>query len=253
MRSRLIKHCLVVALFVGGVALGGLAGCTQHAKGSHSASRSESARDPKRESSQNDLKDRYNAIENELARTNDALEQLTARYENLAEANRQTEEELHRTREILEYAERQFISLEQGLQKNETKASAVAALAEAQLSYEKALEEVPRARESTSVDEAMSKIRKADEMLARDRFAASVYFATRALRLLENRHSRSSIRVVSAKLANLRIGPGLDYEVIEQLPIGTVLVQHDVSNSWIKVETRAGRRGWIHQSVTANR
>ena len=158
--------------------------------------------------------------------------------------------ELERTREYLDYAEAQFISLERGLQSRESKASAVATLAEAKLAYDKRIREDRLAGKLRNVQQAKAKIAKSEELLTQKRYAAAVYFAKRAKRLLET-EERTIIHIVSVGQANLRRGPGLKHDVLHRLTLGTVVIQTGAQSNWYQVKTRDGKKGWIHQSVTA--
>lgn len=159
--------------------------------------------------------------------------------------------DLDRMGDVLENAERQFISLERDLQNNESKASAVAALAEAKLSYDASLREDPETSVLPAVHEAGKKIETSDKLLSDNRYAASVYFSKKALRLIEDRHVKRSVRIVSVDNANMRSGPGTEYSVLTQVALGSVLFELASQSAWYKVETLDGRAGWVHQSVTS--
>jgi DNA repair exonuclease SbcCD ATPase subunit len=186
----------------------------------------------------------------QLHQQNESLQALTGQLE---EGNRHLQSELQHTRAVLEYVERQFVSLEQGLQSYETKASAVAALAEARLAYDKLIREDPDAKKRPAVVEALEKLQKSDEMIPKQRYAASVYFAKRALRLLEEHSKGGNVRIVTVNNANMREGPGLDFNVISRMTLGTVLIELEHQSQWYRVETEAGLSGWVHESVTALR
>jgi uncharacterized protein YgiM (DUF1202 family) len=186
----------------------------------------------------------------ELRQQNATLQELTGQLE---DGNRHLQSELQHTRAVLEYVERQFISLEQGLQSYETKASAVAALAEARLGYDKLIREDPDAAKRPAVAEALEKIQKSDEMIPKQRYAASVYFAKRALRLLEEYNTGGNVRIVTVNEANMRQGPGLDFDVVSRVSLGTVLIELEYKSPWYRVETESGLSGWVHESVTALR
>ena len=197
---------------------------------------------------------RAEELEAENERKNEMIAQLTAEVIEKTEVNRLLHEELDQTRDVLEYAEKQFISLEKGLQQHETKASAVAALAEARLAYDKRIRQDPSSGRFANVRQAKVKIRKSDEMLDANRYAASVYFANRAIRLLgEAGDPRNRIVIVAVENANIRSGPGLQHDVLDSLPLGTVLIRMGNESSWYRVKTKSGVSGWIHESVTIAR
>ncbi len=188
-------------------------------------------------------------LEKDLAAKNEKIVKLTAASAKHIETIRSLEKELQRTREYLEYAEEQFISLERGLQSQESKASAVATLAEAKLAYDKRLREDAKAHTLANVRQAKDKIQKSEELLPQKRYAASVYFARRAIRLLKTA-PQTIIHIIAVNQANLRRGPGLKFDVVHHLALGTVLIQTDDDKDWYQVKTRDGKLGWIHQSVT---
>jgi hypothetical protein len=179
--------------------------------------------------------------------------ELTAQLEEQERATKELRAELDQTREVLDYVERQFISLEQGLQSHETKASAVAALAEARLAYDKILRDDPRAASRLNVRAALEKINRSDEMIPKMRYAASVYFAKRSIRLLDDSATRRHVRVVAVDQANMRLGPGVDFEIVGRVENGTVLIELEQKFPWYRVETEQGMSGWIHESLTALR
>lgn len=162
--------------------------------------------------------------------------------------------ELNRTRDVLEYAERQFIALEQGLKQKETRASAVATIAEAELRYDRAVQSNPSLLETAHIEEALAKRQLSDHMLNEKRYAASVYFARRASELVELAVSATRpVRIVNVATANMRSGPGMDHDVVARLERGTVLVQLAAESDWYRVDAGGGQAGWVHESVTVVR
>lgn len=178
-------------------------------------------------------------LQKQLDTQNEIILKLTADVESLGE--------------MLEYAERQFIRLERGLQNNETKASAVAALAEAQLAYDAEIRRDPRVESHSVIQQAAEKISTSDRLLSQNRYAASVYFSRKALRLVHDKEARRSVRIVAVDQANIRIGPGLEYDVVSQVALGTVLFELGSDSLWYQVETADGKSGWVHKSVTLAR
>ncbi len=183
-------------------------------------------------------------LERELRKQESTVLRLSAEIQYL-------ESELARTRELLEQVERQFITFERNLYTNETRASAVASLAEARLAHDKMARthDTSEARKNL-MKMVLAKIEASDQLLAKTRYNGSVYFSRRALRLLAGEQDRKLMRIVSVENANLRKGPGLNYEVVTQLAIGTTLFQLDMKNEWVRIQTRTGVQGWIHTSVT---
>jgi len=50
---------------------------------------------------------------------------------------------------------------------------------------------------------------------------------------------------IDASLLNVRKGPGTDFEKVSALPGGTVVVELEKQNNWIRVRTPDGLTGWI--------
>ena len=209
--------------------------------------------DPTADDSIRAMQNNVERLHRELEAKNEVIVKLTAEAENYAENNRYLEDELARSRETLDYLEKQFINLERGLQNDETKASAVAALAEAELAYDKAIREDPEALSRVNIRQAKEKIEKSDALFVDGRYNSSVYFSKRAIRLLKEKRQVRKIRIVSVTHANIRAGPGLNFAVVDQLSLGTVLIQMGDKEDWFKVATRNGAEGWIHASVTTAR
>ncbi len=55
---------------------------------------------------------------------------------------------------------------------------------------------------------------------------------------------------VTARMLNVRSGPGKDHTVTSQIPIGTALEVHGVSPEWIFVKLPSGDFGWIMKKFT---
>lgn len=244
-----MQVCRRVGILLTVVAACGACGCT-HARPSGGTAVTRGRADDRSLAA---LRDENKALRKDIDAKNALILKLTAESESYAENLRYLEAELRQSREALESAEKQFISADIGLQSSETKASAVAALAEARLAYDRTLRENPDAGALANVQMAREKVRQGEDQLSRERFASSVYFAKRAVTLLEESPSRKMVRIISVDQANMRRGPGLEYDVIERLVMGTVLYESKSINNWHKVRTRDGLEGWVHASVTAAR
>jgi uncharacterized protein YgiM (DUF1202 family) len=132
----------------------------------------------------------------------------------------------------------------------------VAAIAEVQLLFDKMGTDAPEALDSTTVAEVTERIRISDELTRKHKYAAAVYYANRAMRILNLSERRQNLpaydgetRIVTVTRANLREGPGPDFKVIDQLAFGAVLIHLESHDEWSKIRTRAGVSGWIHKSL----
>lgn len=179
-----------------------------------------------------------------------------AEVETLKESNRLLKDELDATKVDLEYLESQFITIERHFSKDETKATAVAALADAQLLYQKLRKEDPADFPEQVWTEVDHRLTSADDAMSHSNYTAAAYHAHRAIRLLNHAEKRVSsffaggeAHVVSVQVANLRKGPSSDEIVLTQLPYGTVLVEVGKKGEWRHVKTRSGPEGWVHTSV----
>lgn len=55
--------------------------------------------------------------------------------------------------------------------------------------------------------------------------------------------------IVKVKTANMRIGPGQDYEIIATVKYGVVFKPVDSEGDWIKVSHADGTIGWIYRNL----
>lgn len=239
--------CLCILLFVPL-----LSGCqwmprSGHGPGASPDSLSGYALELSRENAE--LKERVRLQELDLAK-------LRAEYQRQVELNQFLEEDIALIKSELKRVEQQFVTFEERLRAQETKASAVAAIAEAQLLYEKLRMEASPPLDSATISEVESRLETSDEMVRNKRYTAAVYYARRAMRAMNQADRRRNLqltdgdtRIVIVSKANLRGGPGADYEVIAKLSYGTVIVQTGTDNDWSKVRTPSGRSGWIHTSL----
>lgn len=197
-------------------------------------------------------------IENaRLAAENAELQEQLREYEReltrSEEMNSLLGEELVATKRALEQVERQFVSVERGLIRDETKASAVATIAEVRLLLDNLKTQKPFPLDSETLKEVESKLASANTLTRKRNYTAAVYYADRARRLLNQgerrHHALDSNLTVVVGLANLRRGPGSSFGVIARLDIGTAITRIGRSDRWFHVRTKSGREGWVHTSL----
>ena len=226
-------------------------GCQWMARGSGGGASGDSlSLDPIELSEENvRLKSRVESQELDLAK-------LRAEYQRQVERNGFLKEDIDQLKSELRKVEQQFITFEQRLHAKETKASAVAAIAEAQLLFEKLKTGESQPLDSLTIDEVASRLETSDEMVRKAKYAAAVYYAKRAMRALNQVDRRRNLaladgnaRIIIVSMANLREGAGSDYKVIAKLSYGTIIVQTEVANDWSKVRTESGVSGWVHNSL----
>jgi len=200
------------------------------------------------ENDNKDLSEKLRSCKLDLAKSR-------AEFQSQALLNELLKEELVLTKSDLDQVEKQFVSLERRLRVEESKASAVSAVAEVQLLLEKTQKEHPELAGTALFEEAQEKLLTSDEMVRMRNYAAAAYYANRSMRLLNQLERRKNIGsdgttwIVSVNRANLREGPGGQYEVVTQLKYGTVIVQLSAADDWYQVRTKDGASGWLHHSV----
>lgn len=212
---------------------------------------------PSREKYQNGAaRDTIAMLKNRLKEKDLELAKLKAENAELAELKTYLEEELNNTKRDLEYVERQFLTFENRIQSIENKASAVAAMAEARIGLERYRRTQSARDDSLTIREVKEKLEKSDECIRSEQYAAAVYYARRAQKILDATARKKRIdlrpgdtRIVSVNTANLRQGPGTRYAVLDELPFGTIVVQLDSKGKWSKIKTRDGRQGWVHRTL----
>jgi hypothetical protein len=225
-------------------------GCQWAARGSGDAAADSLSLDALQLSRENaTLKSRVEAQKLDLAK-------LRADYQRQVELNELLNEDIDQIKLELRRVEQQFITFEKRLQVKETKASAVAAIAEAQLLFEKLRNDKAHPLDSITIDEVTTRLEMSDEMVRKAKYAAAVYYSKRAMRAMNQADRRRNMvlaegdtRIITVSVANLRKGPGSDYTVIAKLSYGTIILQTDVNDEWSKVRTQSGVIGWVHSSL----
>jgi len=184
------------------------------------------------------------------------LAKLRAEYQRQLDLNAFLLEEMEHLKRDLGRVERQFISFEKRLQVKESKASAVAALAEVQLLFDKLQSSETNPLDSLTVSEVAIKLETSDELLKQQNYAAAVYYANRAMRILNQKERLQNMtipdgdaKIIVVSVANLREGPGSKYRVVEKLSYGTVVVQLGSEEEWCQIRTQSGQSGWVHDSL----
>ena len=63
----------------------------------------------------------------------------------------------------------------------------------------------------------------------------------------------SPLKLQTAKRANVREGPGVDFKIIFTLPAGAPLTGFSHAEQWVRITNDSGRDGWIYQSFIGRR
>ena len=101
----------------------------------------------------------------------------------------------------------------------------------------------------------MLTVETAEQLIRSNNYPAAFFFAERANHTLQGAERRATLNVqpstmtVAAETANVREGPGQDYEVRATLRQGERVSCLDVSRNWCHVVTAAGANGWVHVSL----
>jgi uncharacterized protein YgiM (DUF1202 family) len=178
---------------------------------------------------------------------------LEAQRQALTELNRVLEEELSATESDLKQVERQFVSMERRLIRDESKASAVATIAEVRLLLDHLTKQDPCPIDDQTVADVEDKLASANDLTRKRSYSAAVYYANRARRIL-NHHERrreaiANRKIISVTRANLRSGPGSGFKVLARLEYGTVVQQIADQDAWRQIRLANGTEGWIHADL----
>jgi hypothetical protein len=201
------------------------------------------------------MRERARELEARRADTDLDLTKYNAEIEAQKELNRLLRRELEATTADLDYLESQFINPSNRSTREETRASAVAAIADVQLLYDKAR---GQSADSTTdiLQDVESRLAAADYQIQRRNYVAAVYYANRAMRTLDESERRrrtvfteGDTRIISVPTANLREGPGRGNRIIGKLGYGTLMVELAQKDQWIRVRTRDGTEGWVYGSL----
>lgn len=164
------------------------------------------------------------------------------------------EREVQRLEVELDEAEQALGAVESGLRGTKSRADAVSGLAEARIEVERASRQTrwrPQALES-----AGAKLSESERQLEIGKYAAAIFFSSRAARIADELIEESEwaaahpkARFVKAHRVNLRTGPSLDERVKQVLPRGTPVLPESEAGDWLLVRTAGGRVGWIHATL----
>lgn len=152
------------------------------------------------------------------------------------------------------------------LQSLATRAEAASGMAEAEL----ALQALPAGDMAESAAEASSLLGLSVAEFDKQNYGGALYLADQAkaaaavarvqLEGADTRQPRPGEQAFSLPLpfetttgANVRNGPGLNFNVLFVLPAGAVLTAHSSTEQWLRVTDDAGRRGWISQGLIRQR
>ncbi len=194
-----------------------------------------------------------------LQKANDRLtaevEQLRRERERLAQSNAILQDELNWAHEDFKLVENQFVAFEEQMASNYGKASAVTATAEARIRYDRMQGDHLFSASDTTATHVLGLINTAERLIRDQNYTAALFFSERADHMMSGAERRARLGILPASVsvvvdtANLRNGPGQNYDVVERLNHEATLVCLDLSGDWYRVRATSGAEGWIHTSV----
>ena len=98
-------------------------------------------------------------------------------------------------------------------------------------------------------------IETSENLIRKQNYAAAQFFAKRANHTMNSAERRANVegsavtRTVAVDVANVRVGPGQGYDVVERVPQGSRLTCWGEANEWFHVRTPNGAEGWVHVSL----
>lgn len=168
------------------------------------------------------------------------------------------EREVARLKMDLVRAENTLIAVESKLRSGYSRATAVSALAEAQIQLNKASRVAPWRLET--IGEARDKLDIAQKHIDEEYFGAAVFFVYRANRIVEDLNYEANIVDNSAQAmfinrpkVNLRSGPSTSEDIVKILVQGTPVVREKQKGEWFLVRTLTGTVGWVHRSLLTSK
>ncbi len=183
------------------------------------------------------------------------IARLQIERDRLAQNNELLEQELADAHEDLKNVERQFIVYEERLTADDGKAAAVASAAEARIRCERMVRERPGLMADSTKAYVKGLIETSENLIRKQNYPAAQFFAERANHTMNSAERRANVegkavtRAVAADVANVRVGPGQGYAVVERVSQGARLTCWGEANEWFHVRTPNGAEGWIHVSV----
>jgi len=143
-----------------------------------------------------------------------------------------------------------------------SRAQAASEMAEAEI----ALKTFRAKADGRELAQAKQLLKLASEEFENENFGGAIYLTSRAKSriklgtlLLDDRQKvgrvvgetpfAAPVSLTLKAATNLRKGPGLEFEVLDVLQMGTPLSGHSFKGSWLHVENGDGTTGWIHESL----
>ena len=167
---------------------------------------------------------------------------------------RYLEREVQRLRADLQQAEGAMVAIESGLRGVHSRADAVSSLAEARISVERAVRDVPW-REA-QIEEARGKLIEAERQFQAGHSGSAIFFASRARRIADTLNEEAEqvagtpgTLFVRRDRVNLRSGPSTQDPVLAELAKSTPVFPERTEGEWTLVRTPSGPVGWVYRSL----
>ncbi len=146
-----------------------------------------------------------------------------------------------------------------------TRAEAASAIAEAEVSIQQLRQRVGTQR-TPELPQAEQLLRSGNTEFEAGNFGGAVYLATQAKRVATVGRGRvaeagggpsrrgetafsAPVPLVTTSRANLRSGPGTNFEVVATVEPSTRLTGHAALQDWLRVTLADGRAAWVHQGL----
>jgi hypothetical protein len=175
-------------------------------------------------------------------------------------------------RKRLDDAITEVVRAKSKLRSIESKAEAASAIAEAEISVKamKSRMAAGNPEQVAALEQAQQLLRQSTREFKARNYGGALYLAVQSKTRIGSGDLRlpaiPDVRLTAGEVAfdqplplkltrntNLRQGPGLRSRVLATLKAGTVISGYAYKDSWIRVNTPAGRTGWVYRSLVMAR
>jgi hypothetical protein len=151
----------------------------------------------------------------------------------------------------------------------ESRAEAASQMAEAEIALA-ALGDAAGGAETEAYSEATGMIGDATKEFDKQNYGGAMFLASQAKAVISLEQFRMQDRVdiepsvgetafetplplQVTRNSNVREGPGLDFDVVATIEMGTAVMGHSYKGKWLHVSLEDGTRGWVYQSLVGGR
>ena len=151
----------------------------------------------------------------------------------------------------------------------ESRAEAASQIAEAEIAI-KTLADLAGGTSTAEYAQAEDFVERSTQEFEAENYGGAIYLTSRAKSLIGlaqmQLRGREDVEVSAGevlfgvplalrvvKSSNVRGGPGLDYEILRTLEVGTAVTAFSFKGKWVHVRLVDGSRGWIFQTLVGER